>query len=331
MSRMFRGATSLSLTMAASIAAAQFHLLVTEAPQGNNPPDKWSIVLRYDVVSTGGSATPGNGIDKSLLKDPAGLGVRANGEILVGNRHGNSQVGSISRFTYDAATDAYVPSGTVTGNGLFGVHEVTVSPISGELFAANVGGGVSRFLFPGDNPVPNGVLGSGSPRGIAISQDGKWAYVTFASSSVRRYDIANGAFTDFPISGASSLHFGCIRGDDLYFADIGAGKAFHMTLDSGGNIVSAVPVVTVSLAADVELSPDGLEMYVPSHGSGVVRRFLFNAGNWVAIGDIPTGQVTLGTALAVTRSHDLRCVHELASGDVRAIGQRRGHGPVQFK
>ena len=59
----------------------------------------------------------------------------------------------------------------ITGNGLDGVHQVAFSPTTGELFAANQGNGISRFVF--DNagtPAANGTIGSGTTRGVFVAK-----------------------------------------------------------------------------------------------------------------------------------------------------------------
>jgi len=72
------------------------------------------------------------GIPAARVRDPAGLAFPASSsEVFVGNRHGNNSAdgvaGSISRFLYDRATRSFTATGTISGNGLAGVHQLNFS------------------------------------------------------------------------------------------------------------------------------------------------------------------------------------------------------------
>lgn len=139
-------------------------LLITVSPSSDNAPSNWGGILLYDIALTLGPAIAKDEIDKSLVRDPAGLAFRqASLEVLVGNRHGNMAAdgvsGSVSRFIYDPEYRTFKANGTIVGNGLAAVHQVFVSG-DGDLFAANRNGGVSRFAFSADGTfLPKGTIG----------------------------------------------------------------------------------------------------------------------------------------------------------------------------
>lgn len=284
-----RLAALVTIGVCASFSNAQYRLLVTETSVGAVGP--WGGVQRYNVSNAGGSMTLGNGILSGALSDPGGLARRANGELFVGNRHGNAAASSVSRFKYDSGTDSYVSNGTISGNSLFGTHGINFSN-SDELFASNVNGPISRFTFSGDTASANGTMGSGPSRDVLFSQDGKWTYVTQGvTGSLVKYNTVTGAFVStLSVSGAGGLHWGSWRNDELFISDFATGKVFSVKFDSNGDILSSSQVVNVTGAVGVAFSPDGNEMYVSGHTTGLISRYLFSSGNWVANGSIDTGK-----------------------------------------
>ena len=304
---------ALAMFSLASIAVshAQFKLIVAETPAGSVGPGQWMGVRRYDVAGTGGAAVLGNGIAASQVSDPAGLAVSSTGEIFVGNRHGNSAASSISRFAYSSGTDTYVSNGVITGNGLFGTHGLNFGP-TGELFASNVNGPVSRFTFAGAVASPNGTLGSGPSRDVFLSGDGRWAYVTQGvSGNLLKYDVATGNLVNtFAISGAGGLHNGNWRGNSLFVAGFNSSSVHEIRFDANGDVVSSAMVASTAQAISLAFSPDGAEMFVASHTSGSINRFLNSGGSWVGNGSIVTG-VNMG---------DIHVVPEPASLAVLGLG-----------
>lgn len=301
-----------TLSLAASMSlASPFHLLVTESIAGNASPSQWGGIRRYNFTATGSAAVQGTGIAASQLSDPAGLAFGANGELYVGNRHGNSAASSISRFTYDWNNDTYSANGVVTGNSLFGVHGIGLSA-TGDLFATNVNGPISRFSQSGNTISPAGTFGSGPSRDAFVSQDNQWVYVTQGvTGSLLKYNRATGAFvSSVNIAGASGLHNGAWRGNDLYVAGFGSGTIHRISFDVNGDVASSQVVVNSPSGISLAFSPDQQEMFVAGHTNGLISRYLNTNGSWVANGSIQTG-VNMG---------DIQVVPEPATMAVLGLG-----------
>ena len=280
----------LAMGVTAGTSSYAYQLLVCESKSGSFGPEFWAGIQRYDFATTGGTAVAGNGIAAALWSDPEGLAFNAAGELFVGNRHGNSAPSSVSRFNYNGGTDMYDPNGTITGNSLFGSHGLNFSP-TGELFVSNVNGPISRFTFSGGVAVANGTMGSGSSRDVFLSADGLWAYVTQGTSGdLLKYDVSTNALDNtFAITSAGGLHNGTWVGSDLYVAGFSSGTVHRITFDANGDVSGSSVVANVSAAISVAFSPDGMEMYVGGHTTGLVSRFLNVGGSWVANGSIDIG------------------------------------------
>lgn len=264
-------------------AADPFQLIVTKTPPGNADPSNWQSVLRWSINGTGGTATPISDIPKTQVADPASPAFRSENELFIANRHGNGGTGSISRFEIDEMGNA-VPTTTITGNGLSNVHQICFNPITGELFAANLTSGISRFLFDYDGvAIPHGNHSVGALRGIGVSRDGGNLYVTRASNEIARYRLnADGTITQlaslFP-PGASGLHFIKFRFDgEMYAADILSNKVYRYRFNAL-NEPTYVGFVSSPSPIDAAFSPDGQEMYLSSHFDGGVRRYIYNSGS----------------------------------------------------
>lgn len=292
------------------VVHADFQLLVAETPAGSVGSGQWMGVRRYNVAGTGGGAALGNGIASSLLSDPAGLAFSPDGELFVGNRHGNSAPSSLSRFTYDGGTDTYSPNGTVTGNGLFGTHGIVFT--ANELFATNVNGPISRFTYSGGIVTANGTLGSGPSRDAFVSGNGQWLYVTQGvSGNLLQYEIATGNLMNtFSIAGASGLHNGNWRGNDLYIAGFGSGTVHRISFDANGGVMNSNIVANAAGPISLAFSLDGEEMFVAGHTSGMINRFMHNSGSWSPSGAIMTN-VNMG---------DIHVVPEPATMAILGLG-----------
>ena len=215
----------------------------------------------------------------------------------MGNRHGNNSgdgvIGSISRFTYDKATETFTPHGEITGNGLARVHQVAFTPLEAELFAANRDGGISRFKFDkSGNPIANGVLNAtGWIRGLAVSPDGKRLYVTTASYIIRQFDLSNNATELASVSVpdmTANLHFMSVVGSDLYAPGVGSGFVYHFKIGNNDDL-SLVDSTMGDNPISIALAPDGLEMFAAGHlNSDLIDRFKA-AKPWTATTKINTG------------------------------------------
>jgi len=287
----FRWGAFLALGVLSGVANAQYRVMVGESTNGSNPPANWRGVLRFDVSTPGGAAVAGTGIPAASVSDPGGLTFSASGELFVGNRHGNGSPSSVSRFLYDSGSNSYLSNGTITGNSLFGTHGVAFST-TGELFAANVNGPISRFTFSGGTAVANGTMGSGAYRDVAFSADGKWAYATQGvSANLLKYDLATGNLVNtFAIAGAAGLHWMNWRNGELYVSAYNSGTVHAIDFDANGDVTSSSIAASAATAIGVAFSPDGSEMFVTGHTSGVISRFLYSSGSWVANGSIVTNE-----------------------------------------
>jgi DNA-binding beta-propeller fold protein YncE len=294
----------------AGASGARFALFVTQSPPGPQNGDRatWSGVLQFLADGAGAPLVTAPGIDKSLLADPVGLAYRASSrEVFVANRHGNNAAdgvaGSISRFVYDLATHALTANGTITGNGLSGVHQLAFDPQTGELFAANIVGGVSRFTFDaGGAAVPNGMIADGTTRGVAVSPDGKNLYVTTASNVVRHFALAGGAeSTPFNVPAPGGLHFCRFhpRTGDLYVAALENQLIYHFTLTAAGDLVLG-PNIAASSPGSVAFSPDGAEMLTSGHrNSDVIERFARGSDTWTPTANNLNAASSLGDLIVV--------------------------------
>jgi hypothetical protein len=284
-----------------SVLADPFQVIATQTPSGVVAPASWGGVLVYDYAATAAPGVPGTGIPAASLNDPAGLAYyTANNELFVGNRHANSAPSSINRFLYPTGGPA-TANGNITGNGLFGVHQIAFSPTF-ELFAANVGNGISRFQMAGTVAIPTGVIVPNNIiRGVAVSPDGTRLYATTAASTIRQFSLPTGAeLAPFNIPAAVNLHYLRFRGaDELYAADISANVVFRLTVDALNNLSVDGSTASPSAIA-VTFSPDLNEMFVSGHSTGVISQYLYNNVNdtWDPAGTINTG-TSLGDIITV--------------------------------
>ncbi len=283
--------------------AAPFELFVTQSPPGpqNTDPANWGGVLQYHLTTSGGILNPGAGIDKSNLDDPGGLAYRAStSELFVGNRWGNINPSSISRFIYDPVTRRLTPNGVITGNNLYGVHQIAFNPVTGEMFAANYSYGVSRFTFDANgNALANGIIGSGSMRGVAVSPDGRRLYASSVSSVIRQFDLATGAELAGVVvpSGVGGLHYLQIFAGRLYAAAPSDNCVYRYTIGADDNLTFVDSINNTPAGVGIALSPDGQELFVSGHAvSDLIYRFEYNSQNdsWTASGTFDTGSSLLG-------------------------------------
>ena len=289
-----------------SASARPFELFAAQTPPGpqNSDPSTWSGVLRYSLSGPGSSLAAEAGIDKTNLADPSGLAFRpASSELFVANRWGNDNPASIARFTYDYATHALTPNGSITGNGLWGVGQVSFNPVTGELFAANLSGGVSRFTFDTNgNAQANGTLADGSLRGVIVSLDGKRLYVTSNGNGIRQFDLVSGSeLAPFTVSsGSGGLHYFQFCNGVLYVAANSDNCVYRLKLDANDNL-SVKDSFPMTGPVAIAFSPDGAEMFVSGHlTSSLVQRFQYNplADSWIETG-IQNEGVSLGGILTI--------------------------------
>jgi len=274
-----------------SITAEPVELFVTQSPPGpqNADPANWSGVLQYRLNASGGAMIAEAGVDKTNLADPAGLAFRASSsELFVGNRWGNSQPSSISRFIYDSITRRLTTNGVITGNSLFGVCQIAFNPVTGEMFAANFGNGVSRFTFDTNGTAqPNGIIGDGSTRGVAVSPDGRRLYVTSATTTIRQFDlISDGELSSVTVPGSGGLHFFAFRARQLYVAAAFDNCVYRFAVGTNDDL-TLLDSFTMQEPVGIAFSPDGLEMFVSGHQTSdlIYRwRYVPVSDSWIETG-----------------------------------------------
>jgi WD40 repeat protein len=230
-----------------------------------------------------------------LVVDPSYAAFNSQGELFVANRRWQQQgwgVGSIARFTFDAAGDP-IANGEITGNSLDTVMGLAFSP-TGELFAVNhFNGTISRFLFdPAGNAVPNGTIPTGGNQGLAFSPNGELFVAHYSSverflfDPVTKAAIPNGSFS---IPGAGYLHGLTFSAQgELFAADPGSDLVFRLVFDGLGNPVDNGTISVAGAPLGVALSSAG-ELFVTSHYTGGISRFLFDVnGDAMPNGFTPT-------------------------------------------
>lgn len=312
------------LTLSAQAALADYQLLVSEAVPGSVGQAQWKGVRRFYFSATGGFAGERVGVDKADCSDAAGVFVAPNGELLIGNRHGNSGAASATRYTYSTTTDTFTKVATITGNGLSGAHGLVTSPANSELFVSNVGNGVSRFLTPFTAPTANGVIRPGtSTRGVFINPAGTLLYITVGvTGTLVRYDLSSGTSTNYGVAGANGLHFGAWRNGSLYIAGYYSANVAKINFDANGQPTSSSLIATTANPLTVAFSPDGNEMYVGMHSTGAVDRYSYNpiGDSWTRTGTFQSGTslgdmsilTTVPTAVTITGKVALSNVSNLA-------------------
>ena len=289
----------LTLVAPAAPAQAPFEIVVTVSPPGSNTnPASWQPVKRFGFDGTGAEPEVLLDLPNGEVFDPAGVVFRTATDLFVGNRHGNNAgAGSISRFTLsiDGVTATY--AGNFTAPGLVGVHEIAISPTTGELFAATVFDGIYRFTFDGSGqPVFGGSFADNVPmRGVLVHPNGRYIYSTSFSNIIRVYYIEdNNSVTTLPtitVPGASNLHFFCLgpSGDELYVGDINANAIFRFSMLPNGALL-AKPSIPSGSPIDLAFSADGQEMFAGNHFQGGITRYTYNSGadSWTQSGTIAT-------------------------------------------
>src|SRR5262249_34340673 len=130
---------------ARSFAHGSDYLLAVPVAQPGSSLSHKGPILRYEFDSTG-ALIPMPAILQTRTNDPIGVDFNKIGELFVGNRHGNTTIGSVGRFPQDKCGNC-ADIGLITGNNLSAVQGVRISPW-GELFAANISNKtISRFIF----------------------------------------------------------------------------------------------------------------------------------------------------------------------------------------
>jgi DNA-binding beta-propeller fold protein YncE len=283
-------------------------IFVTQTPPGpqNADPTNWSGVLQLSVSGDFAPLVMETGIVKTELADPAAIAFRStSSELFVGNRHGNNAAdgvaGTVSRRRYTQGTHTLVAEPEITGNGLSGVHQVTFSPTSGEMFAANFGGGVSRFTFDADGtPVANGMISDGTTRGVLVTPDGNRLFVTNANNLIRSFDLATGTeVAATTLSSSGVLHYLAYRLGDVYVAALADNMVYRYHLAANDEL-TYVQAIAAESPVGVAFSADGAEMFVTGHQTvDLLQRYTYDAASdtWMSSGTMDLGSSLGGVVI----------------------------------
>jgi len=283
-------------------------ILIAQSPGGpaNADPTTWGGLLQYQVTGDGSPLVTGTGIPRAQLEDPVSVLFRpATHEVLVGDRHGNNAAdgvaGSISRFVYDQVGHGFTANGEITGNSLSGVHQVALSPTTGELFAANVNGPISRFTFDTSGaPVANGTLPLAAVRGVLVSPEGTRLYATSADDLIHQFDLATGVeLAPVLAPRGGQLHFFGLRERDLYVGGLTDNAVHRYRIGTDGTL-TFVQDIAADSPVGVAFSADGLEMFVTGHKtSDLLDRYRYDAATdtWIKTDAIGQGASLGGIAI----------------------------------
>ncbi|MBN1846193.1 MAG: hypothetical protein JW810_10955 [Sedimentisphaerales bacterium] len=272
-----------------NVWAEAFQVIITETPMGAGHKQG---VRRYIVQDSLGPVQQLTPLPGDLLYDPAGLALRNENDLFVGNRAAHTGNGTISRFTLYGSTFAFRE--TISGNQLTDCAQPCFDPNTGELFQTNYTGGVlSRFLFDAaGNPVANGVItmpDGGNQLGAIVRPADRQLFVS-DYTRVRRFAAQpDGSYSFvgyFAQDGGALYHFMKIKDDLLYLTNFNANQVMRFTFDPLGTPVLK-DTVAAENALDVDFSPDGKEMYVTDHRNGGIMRYRYDAetGTWLRHGE----------------------------------------------
>lgn len=310
------------------VHADNFQLVVAQTPPGNNTNvSNWREVYRYDIAGTGGTATRLQGLPFGQVFDPVSVEFRSPTELFVGNRHGNSLgQGSISRFEIDSLGN-YNYLGNFTTNGMTsGVHEMSFSPTTGELFATTIANGIFRFNFSDGNPSPNGSFETGAWNGIQVSPSGDYIYATqFGSTKCYSFRInSDGTINrigDFIPPGARVLEFlGTRLNQEIFLGDLDGNRVHRYEVLEYGNLLYK-GFVNAHNAVDIAFSPDNQEMFVSSYTDGIYR-YLYEAStdSWIQTGLI---QMEWAAGIAITPIPEPCTLSLFAIGGLALLRRRK--------
>jgi 6-phosphogluconolactonase (cycloisomerase 2 family) len=287
-------------------------------------------ISEYTINRLSGALTPKSTPTVGTGLDPGGLAVTPDGRYAY---VANAADSTISRYVIDPLSGALRPtaSGTVTDPSPVGL---AVTPDGRSLYATNyglaAGTTVSQYrIDPGSgalSPKTPAIVATGAgPRSIAVTADGRSAYVVSASSNtVSQYKIS-------PASGAlSPMHPASVRAGSVPDALAVApnDKSVYVTneldytvsqyaIDPVSGALSPMTPATVPTGispAGVAVSPDGRNAYVTNAASGSISQYGVDPSTGALSPKTPTAIPTANPiAIAVTPprvpSREEQCRH----------------------
>jgi DNA-binding beta-propeller fold protein YncE len=262
-----------------------------------------ATVQQYDI-GTGGLLAAKSPPTVPAGTAPDGITINQTGTSLY-----NPGGGSVFQFDVGAGglLTAKSPASVASGGGA----RIGISPNGDSLYAPN-GTNVAQFdvgaggLLTPKSPAT--VAAGSTPLAVAVSPDGKSAYVAnTGGNNISQYDIgANGALapksTPTVATGASPVWISISSdGKSVYTADYGGTTVSQFDVGAGGLLTpKSTPTVTVGASpAGIASSPDGKSVYVGLNGAAAVAQLDVAANGalsskspaTVAAGTGPTGVI----------------------------------------
>lgn len=273
--------------------ADSFQIIAAETPMVSGGGQG---IRRYVVYETFGQTYTINPIPGTAVNDPAGLALRNDAELFVGNRAAHSGLGTISKFILQGNHFAY--DSTLSGNDITDCHQLAFDPVSGELFQTNwTSGKLSRFLFDSSgNAIPNGVVIMPDTKyqlGVAIRPGDQQLFVSDYTLIRRFRRETDGSYTflgTFSQGSNEMYHSMKFCSDELYIAAFYTNRVLRYRFNLLGEPLFKDAFAAAG-AVDLAFSPDQQEMFVTNHRDGGIMRYQYHADTdtWSPYGEtIPT-------------------------------------------
>jgi 6-phosphogluconolactonase len=296
--------------------------MVAVSPDGRSvyvPASDANAVFQYDVGATG-PLTPKSPASVAAGDMPAGVAVSPDGKsVYVANGFSNNPA-TVSQYDVGAG-GVLTPKSPATVTTLPGPAGVAVSPDGKSVYVTNAfsnPGEVSQYsagaggalVSKSPATVPTNVGFGGEPEGVAVSPDGRSAYVVNGGfvrggGSIAQYSVgADGALSPKTPAGfqAGSVPVGVAVSPDgrsVYVADRLNNDVLQYSVGADGALspLSPAAVVAGSNPSAVAVSPDGKSVYVSNSGGNTVSQYSVGADGaltaknptTVAAGSFPIG------------------------------------------
>lgn len=276
-------------------AHAQFDLFAAETFPGSLGGNTASYggVQQYSFASHAAGQVAGAGIAASSLHDPVGL-TMVGSNLYVSNRFGNTLgQGSIQEFAFDGTNLSGGATIASTSNASFqGFHGFDFAP-NGDLYVSTVNSGTRKYTDSGSGYTDVGGYSTGPSRDELVSPDGNILFTTTPGNVIKVTNLTTNSTSDFVVSGANAMHQMQYMDGALYVTGYNSGTVHKVVLDANYNPVSSSILFNKTAAIGMAFSPDGQEMFVSGHDTGIIDRYLWNGSTWAGNGSFNAGH-TLG-------------------------------------
>jgi YVTN family beta-propeller protein len=297
-----------------------------------------NVVVQLDRDPATGLLAPKSPATVASGASPRGLAIAPDGRSLYVANQGS---GSVSEYDVDTATGALTPKTPATVAAGPGAAGIAVTPDGRSAYVTDalpfhaVDAAVSQFSIDPATGVltpktPAAVASGVSPSGVAVTPDGRSAYVTNQlSGSVSQYDVdpATGALTPKAAPAvASGLGPVAIAvtpdGRSAYTTNtaLGSGTTVsQFSIDPATGALSLkdpAEVTAGNLPEDIAVTPDGRSAYVTNGNDNTVSLFAIDAATGALSPQTPatvaTGQGPSGVAVSPAPqapTHRRECRH----------------------